>query len=150
LTAIVEAMYPRTDAAARLRSLPARAALVRRADDFLRARVCDPISEIDLCKELGVSGRTLRLAFRERFGLGPITYFQSLRLHAVRAALKTVDPAGGDIARVARNYGFRHPGKFAGYYRRQFGESPSTTARFRGNSIAAGRTPPASLRPDYS
>ncbi len=129
LAAVIEVMCPPTEIAGRLRSLPARTALVRRADDFLRARLRDPITEIDLCKELGVSGRTLRLAFRERFGLGPIAYFQSLRLHAARAALRTARP----IADIAQDFGFSHPGKFAGYYRRQFGESPSTTARNNGS-----------------
>jgi AraC-like DNA-binding protein len=137
LAAVVEVMCPTADTAGRLLSLPAREALVRRAVDFLRARLREPIGEIDLCRELGVSGRTLRLAFRERFGLGPITYFQSIRLHAARSALQSTDPIVRGIAAVAREFGFTHPGKFAGYYRRQFGEAPSATASTARVSLAS-------------
>jgi AraC family transcriptional regulator, ethanolamine operon transcriptional activator len=134
LTAVVEALYPATDD--RAPPLPVRTALVRRADDFLRARLRDPVGEIDLCEELGISGRTLRLAFRERFGIGPMVYFQTLRLNAARAAIRTAGPTNRGVAAVARAFGFRHPGKFAGYYRRQFGESPSETGGRDRNSPA--------------
>lgn len=104
---------------------PTRALLVRRATDLMHARFGVPTGEVDFCEALGVSGRTLRLAFRERTGLGPMAYFQLLRLHAVRAALRTADLGVVSIGGLARQYGFTHPGKFAGYYRRLFGESPS-------------------------
>jgi AraC family ethanolamine operon transcriptional activator len=106
--------------------LAARSVLVRRAEAAMRDRLRAAVGEADLCRELGVRGRTLRLAFRERFGMGPMAYYQSLRLNAVRAALKD---GGGEVpvAGVARAFGFHHPGKFAGYYRRLFGEVPSET-----------------------
>lgn len=119
---------------------PTRARLVRRAGDLMQARLGLPTGEIDLCSQLGVSGRTLRLAFRERTGLGPMAYFQLLRLHAVRAALRCADPQAVSVSGLARQYGFTHPGKFAGYYRRLFGESPSNSVP-PNSPGAAGRLP---------
>lgn len=111
-------------------SLPARARVVRRAEEFMRARLGDPVGAVDLCRELGVSDRTLRLAFRERYGMGPLVYFKSLRLNAARSRLKA-DPLVA-VADVARMFGFHHLGNFAADYRRLFGERPSATPRGAG------------------
>lgn len=102
-----------------------RGAVVSRAEEFMRATLRRPLGAVDLCAEFGVSDRTLRLAFRERFGLGPMTYYRTLRLNATRAALKA-EPSRG-IAEIAREHGFHHLGNFAADYRRLFGERPSAT-----------------------
>jgi len=127
LSAAAEAVFPMTDSRRIDLLLPVRSSLVRRAEDLMRARLPTPTGESDLCATLGVSGRTLRLAFRERFGMGPTTYFQTLRLHAARATLKADGLEKVSIAELARQFGFFHVGKFAGYYRRQFGEVPTKT-----------------------
>lgn len=128
LLATVEALYPQAASPTRLDlPLPVRGKLAGRAEELMRARLQIPTGEIDLCTELGVSGRTLRLAFRERFALGPMAYFQTLRLNAARNVLKTADPEAVAVAQVAGQFGFSHLGKFAGYYRRLFGERPSDT-----------------------
>jgi len=121
-----------------------RVRLVRKAEEIMRARVGTPTGEVDLCVDLGVSGRTLRQAFREQFGMGPMTFFQALRLNAARAALKgAIDMGPAAVSAVAQSVGFNHPGKFAGYYRRLFGELPSQTVY--GNSrVQHPRPQPAS------
>lgn len=106
---------------------PARSQLVARADDFLRARLGESVGMIDLCGAISASDRTLRFAFRERYGVGPMTFFRILRLNAVRTRLRNDSLL--TIADTAREYGFRHLGNFAGHYRRLFGEHPSTTPR---------------------
>lgn len=108
-------------------TLSGRTQLLRRADEFLRARLADPIGSIDLCAEFGISDRTLRLAFHERFGVGPMTYFRMLRLNAARREFKR-SPATSVVV-VARGHGFQHLGNFAADYRRAFGELPSETLR---------------------
>jgi AraC family ethanolamine operon transcriptional activator len=115
-------------------SFPSRAALVRRAEELMRSHFGEPLGVIDLCRQLGVSDRTLRLAFRERFGLGPIAYFQAIRLNAVRAALKSTN-GNGRIAQIAQRNGFSHLGNFAAAYRRLFGERPSTTWKQRSSKV---------------
>lgn len=104
----------------------------------MRSRLGDRVGVIDLCRELGVSDRTLRLAFRGRYGLGPMNYFKCLRLNAVRSRLKA-NPLV-PIAELARGCGFHHLGNFAADYRRLFGERPSETPR----SIPDGPPPPGS------
>lgn len=102
-----------------------RTSIVRRADDLMRVHLQKPVGAIDLCSELGVSDRTFRLAFREHFGLGPMTYYRRVRLNAVRAALRSA--AAGTVAATARRFGFHHLGNFAADYRSLFGVRPSET-----------------------
>jgi AraC-like DNA-binding protein len=125
LRALVAAAHPATGRPRADLPLPARSALVGRAEGLMRAHLRDAVGAVDLCAALGVSDRTLRLAFRERYRVGPMVYYKLLRLNAVRAALKAAGP--GTVATVARQWGFHHLGNFAADYRRAFGESPSDT-----------------------
>jgi AraC family ethanolamine operon transcriptional activator len=103
-----------------------RERLVRRADDYMRACLGEPPSLLDLCRELGVSERTLHYAFQEVRGLSPMAYFRAFRLNAVRQELKTA-PETATVQEIAQRWGFWHPGEFAAAYRRLFGELPSQT-----------------------
>ena len=104
----------------------ARERLVRRADDYMRACLGGPLSLLELCRELGVSERTLLYAFREVRGLSPMAYFNAARLNAVRQELKAA-PGTAAVHEVAERWGFRHSGELAAAYRRLFGELPSQT-----------------------
>jgi len=103
-----------------------RERLVRRADDYMRACLGEPLSLLDLCRELGVSERTLHYAFQEVRGLSPMAYFRAFRLNAVRQELKTA-PDTATVHEIAQRWGFWHTGEFAAAYRRLFGELPSQT-----------------------
>jgi AraC family ethanolamine operon transcriptional activator len=103
-----------------------RERLVRRADDYMRACLGEPLSLLDLCQELGVSERTLHYAFQQVRGLSPMAYFRAFRLNAVRQELKTA-PDTATVQEIAQRCGFWHTGEFAAAYRRLFGESPSQT-----------------------
>jgi AraC family ethanolamine operon transcriptional activator len=103
-----------------------RARLVRRAEDYLRAHLEDPLSVFKLCRELAVSERTLHYAFQEVRGLSPMAYFKARRLNAVRQDLKAA--AGtASVREIAQRWGFWHSGEFASSYRLLFGELPSQT-----------------------
>jgi len=104
-----------------------RERLVRRAEEYMHAYLADPPSVLDLCREVGVSERTLRYAFQEVRGLSPMAYFKAARLNAVREELKAADADAASVHEVARRWGFRHSGEFAADYRRLFGELPSQT-----------------------
>jgi AraC family ethanolamine operon transcriptional activator len=104
-----------------------RARLVRRADDYMRACLGEPLSLLDLCRELDVSERTLHYAFQEVRGLSPMAYFRACRLNAVHEELKTA-PDTATVHQIAHRWGFWHTGEFAAAYRRLFGELPSQTA----------------------
>jgi AraC family ethanolamine operon transcriptional activator len=102
-----------------------RERLVRRADDYVRACLGEPLSLLELCRELGVSERALHYAFQEVRGLSPMAYFRAVRLNAVRQELKAAGTAS--VYEVAQRWGFWHTGEFAAAYRRLFGELPSQT-----------------------
>jgi len=104
-----------------------RSELISRGQDYLHAHLAEPVGLIDLCEVLGVSTRTLQYAFRDRFGIGPIEYLRMLRLHAVRADLKTAREQGLSVREVAHRWGYHHLGNFAADYNRHFGVLPSKT-----------------------
>ncbi|WP_165798823.1 helix-turn-helix domain-containing protein [Shimia abyssi] len=88
-----------------------------------------PISKI--CKEVGVSWRTLDRSFLEKFGIGPKKYYHRLRLNRVRSDL--IHKANHyNISDIANRWGFWHLGQFAQDYHNMFGELPSTTMRISG------------------
>jgi AraC family ethanolamine operon transcriptional activator len=101
--------------------------LVRRTDDYLRAHLREPLSLLDLCRELGVSERTLHYAFQEVRCLSPMAYFRAVRLNAARQELKAAAAGPATVYEVAQRWGFWHTGEFAAAYRRLFGELPSQT-----------------------
>jgi AraC family ethanolamine operon transcriptional activator len=103
-----------------------RVRLVRRADDYLRAYLGEPLALLALCRELGVSERALHYAFQQVRGLSPMACCRALRLNAVRQELKAA-PDTATVQAIARRWGFWHPGEFAAAYRRLFGELPSQT-----------------------
>jgi AraC family ethanolamine operon transcriptional activator len=101
--------------------------VVRRAEDYMQAHVRNPLSVLDLCRELDVSERTLHYAFQEFRGLSPMAYFKANRLNAVRQELKAAAEGSATVHEIARRWGFWHTGEFAADYRRLFGELPSRT-----------------------
>lgn len=109
------------------KSRPAtRSAARRRALALMDECAADAVRISEICTYSGVSWRTLDRSFREAFGIGPKRYFIYQRLGRVRRAL--LDPSPHEtIASVANQWGFWHMGKFAGDYRRLFGELPSQT-----------------------
>jgi AraC-like DNA-binding protein len=101
---------------------------VKRAIEYINGHLDQPITMADLVAECGVPGRTLRKHFRDFRGLSPMEYVQQKRLEQARADLLDFD-GRSSIAGVANRWGFSHLGRFALAYRRQYGESPSETAR---------------------
>jgi AraC-like DNA-binding protein len=81
----------------------------------------------ELCAEIGVPERTLRLCCSEFLGLSPTRYLLLRRLNEARAALRRADPSTATVAQVAREHHFLELGRFAVTYRVTFGESPSAT-----------------------
>jgi AraC family ethanolamine operon transcriptional activator len=106
---------------------PHRARVVRRAEEYMQAHLGDPLSVLDLCREVAVSERTLHYAYQEVRGLSPMTYFKASRLNAVRQELKTTPADAVTVHEIAQRWGFWHTGEFAADYRRLFGELPSET-----------------------
>lgn len=112
-----------------------RERIIARALELIRAHDGQPLFTSDLCRAAGVSERTLRNAFNEYFGVGPIRLLKMRQLREIRAALLVADPAQETVANIASRFGVWDFSLFARNYKRLFGESPSHTLR----------TPPGSM-----
>jgi AraC family ethanolamine operon transcriptional activator len=114
------------------RSLHTGARLVTEAEDYVDAAGGLPVHISELSSALKVSRRSLHRAFADTLGIGPVAYLRRRRLSAIRSILKRCNPATTSIGNVAFEYGFLEPGRFAAYYRAQFGERPSDTCLSKG------------------
>jgi AraC family ethanolamine operon transcriptional activator len=83
----------------------------------------------ELCTEIAVSERTLRICCQEQLGIGPKRYLLLRRMNLARRALRESAPNATTVTEVAMRYGFWQFGWFAGQYKALFGESPSITLR---------------------
>ncbi len=108
-----------------------RQRIIRRCHELLEARSDESIRVADLTDAAGVSERTLQAAFKEYYGTVPARYLQLRTLHRVRRALCAADPKEATVTSVLLQHGEYEFGRFAGRYRRIFGEYPSQTLRSR-------------------
>jgi len=74
-----------------------------------------------------VSQRTLEYAFREKMGITPLQFLRGYRMNCARRDSSTAAPGSTTVTTVATGWGFSELGRFAGEYRRMFGELPSQT-----------------------
>jgi AraC-like DNA-binding protein len=110
-----------------LRALsPASLQLAEDLEAWIGAHLAEPITFERLRAFAGVSSRCLQKACLARWGQTPIELVATRRLHRARGLL-AARPAAASVTEVAINCGFTHLGRFAGLYRRTFGESPSDT-----------------------
>jgi AraC-like DNA-binding protein len=92
------------------------------------ATTLGPVPSVaELADAVGTSSRWVRAAFNKRFGMPPSAWFRVRALHGVRRELASANPSLATVAEIATKWGFWHLGRFAGTYRRHFGEQPSET-----------------------
>lgn len=102
---------------------------VRRALEYLHDQPEPHVTISALCAVAGVSARTLEYGFREHLGMTPMRYARLVRLNGARRDLLRTAPHATTVTDVALGWGFVELGRFAGEYRRFFGELPSETLR---------------------
>lgn len=83
----------------------------------------------EICSILGVSDRALRRSCAYNLGMSPSSYYRLHRMHLAHHALRRCGPDAVRICDAARRAGFLHLGRFAGAYRKLFGQSPSAILR---------------------
>lgn len=105
-----------------------RDALVRRAEDYLKAQLERPFDSRALSLALGVGERQIERLFRDAYGHGPCHWHQLARLNRARMALLHADEQG-TVTDIALRFGFSHLGRFSVLYRHVFGECPKDTLR---------------------
>ncbi len=99
------------------------------AEELIHAKLHEPLSIMDICREAGVSRRQLEYAFQTTFGVGPREYVRLLRLNESRRQLKSGRVASRTVTDIAMSVGVTHLSRFAQSYRTLFGETPLQTLR---------------------
>jgi AraC family ethanolamine operon transcriptional activator len=106
-----------------------RQEIIARSCELLEQREGETVRVGELATAADVTERTLRTAYREYFGVGPVRYLQLRRLHQVRRTLRALDPDEITVTNALVRYGEWEFGRFASRYHRLFGELPSETLR---------------------
>lgn len=104
-----------------------RRPIVRRAEEYMRANLGEPIMLHSICAAAKASERTVEYAFQDIYGMGAKKFLKILRLHEARRQLRAADPQRAVVQEIAQNVGFWHMGHFSHDYRSLFGEPPSET-----------------------
>jgi transcriptional regulator GlxA family with amidase domain len=110
---------------------PLRPRTVKRALDAMHADPAYPFTVADLAAVAGIGPRVLQESFRHHLHTTPLTYLRGLRLAKAHQELSRGDPHETTVADIAYRCGFTHLGRFAGWYRAEYGTSPSQTLRDR-------------------
>ncbi len=101
--------------------------IMRRFRRSLEGHRDQPLYIPELCAEIGVSERALRVCCHDQLGMGPHRYLALRRMHLARRALLCGAPAETTVTEIATRYGFWQFGRFAREYKILFEELPSTT-----------------------
>ena len=108
---------------------------VRRAEAFMRANAGMPLTIADIAEAAGCSVRALQIAFRRFRGTTPMRVLQQARLEQARTEISCADQRQS-LARIAAEYGFSSPTRFAQSFRRKYGAYPSKMLRDRRDTFA--------------
>jgi AraC-like DNA-binding protein len=106
--------------------------VIRRFREMLEANPSEPLHMSQISEAIGVSGRTLRMASQQLFGVSPTQYLLLRRMRLARRTLRYADPAVTTVTDIATDLGFWELGRFSVRYRQIFGETPSATLRAAG------------------
>jgi AraC family ethanolamine operon transcriptional activator len=109
--------------------------LVQRTEELLNDDASGTRGVVEFARKLGVSPRQLYRSFHAEVGMSPAKYLKRYRMTQARLDLLRADPAETTVTEVAVSWRFWELGRFAGEYRRLFGEHPSRTLR----TYAGGR-----------
>ncbi|MCC8960755.1 AraC family transcriptional regulator [Bradyrhizobium sp. Pear76] len=101
---------------------PAR---IRRAMDYMRDHLSEPVCLSEVARRSGMSLRGLQAGFQRYVGSPPGRWLRSERLDMVHAVLSSAEPGTLNVTDVAMQCGFVHLGEFATQYRARFGKRPS-------------------------
>jgi AraC-like DNA-binding protein len=114
-----------------------RRPIMQRFEAALEVHGNDPVYLTEVCAEIGVSDRSLRLHCQEHLGMSPQRYLWLRRMNLARRALSRADETRATVTSIATQYGFGELGRFSVQYRKLFGERPSAALRRRPNEPRA-------------
>lgn len=109
-----------------------------KAEEYMRAKLDEPLAVSEIAAAIGVSPRSLQLAFRQVRSAAPREVLATMRLHLVHEKLKT-DKSPAGVTEIALECGVANIGRFARTYHEAYGEKPSTTRRRARTNLMAGQ-----------
>ena len=101
-----------------------------RAEAFMRANASLPLSIAEIAEAAGCGVRALQIAFQRFRGTTPMRVLQQARLEQARSEMLRAGQTES-LARIAAEYGFSSPTRFAQSFRRKYGVYPSEMLRER-------------------
>lgn len=101
---------------------------VVRAEEYMRANLDRPVAISEVAAAIGISQRSLQLAFQEVRDASPRKVLAMMRLAVVHERLKADDSDSG-VTNIALEFGVANIGRFARSYQEMYGEKPSLTRR---------------------
>lgn len=103
---------------------------LRRAIAFIELNADLDISVADIARAASVTTRAVQLAFRRHLNTSPMAYLRRVRLHHAHEQLQqATSEEAVTVTRVALDWGFSNPSRFAAQYRAAYGELPSDRLR---------------------
>ena len=108
-----------------------RLRIFKQFKDFVYSDSSLPFISSELCSLTGASERTLQYTIKDFTGLTPAQYYKAVKLSFVRDRLLKSDSGNTKINQLACEFGFWHTAQFATDYRKQFGELPSDTLKYK-------------------
>lgn len=118
----------RPERAPGLAPVDAERSLAHRAARLLREGCCDVRDLESFASRLGYTGRHLRRAFAQEYGVTPAQYLQTCRLLLAKQLLGETQLS---VARVAQVAGFGSQRRFNQVFRERYGMTPSDVRRRR-------------------
>ncbi len=101
---------------------------LRLAEEIMRGRYNEPLTIAEIAADIGISERSLQMAFRKFRNMTPWERLSQYRLDAAKSRLEEGSPKD-NVSRIAIECGFLHLGRFSAKYQEVFGELPSETLR---------------------
>jgi AraC-like DNA-binding protein len=101
---------------------------VRRAQEYIDARLPEIRSVADIAASIGVTPRTLQNGFRQALNMTPAEYVRRARVQALHRALLAAD-SSQSVTSLMLGVGIANFGRYAHYYRKEIGVPPSVTLR---------------------
>jgi AraC-like DNA-binding protein len=108
-----------------------RSRIVRRCREYIDEHIQGDVSVETLAAVAGTTTRTLQRAFADMLDETPVQYIRRLRLHRIHHELLAEPDRRDTVTSIAFRWGVTELGRFAGWYRDQFGELPSETLGHR-------------------
>jgi len=94
----------------------------------MQANASTPLTITEIAEAAGCSVRALQIAFQRFRGTTPMRVLQQARLEQARTEILCADQRQS-LARIAAEYGFSSPTRFAQTLRRKYGVYPSEMLR---------------------